>query len=422
MANEPKQAPAERRSLLWIGESTRLLLNLTVLALLSHAVGPEVLGTYLSVTSLALLAPRLLDAGLPHALGYFLRIEPRSLRSGTAVLARHVALAAPVAIGVAYLLRYVPFASESAARLTVDHWLELSLFIVSELAILLGLSSYIPTARFRAYLVTTTLPPLLFLAGLQLWPGNRLGAGQLLSLLLASSLAGSIAMTAMLAWATRRASLQPFPTREAYAYGLQSYGSAVGKIAAQRFDRLFLVTVLGAAGYAQYSLAISVRDMAVFPANLYAMTLRNRQIDLVARQGDLGGARRVLTRVSLAWLAAGLVGAAVMVPLWPALVRFSLGTSFLPTADFLQVVAFSCGPIAIMGFAWSHLNAMRMPGRVTALTVGSLALAIPTFFLFIHHLGPTRGVAFAVVAWSCLTAAASLAWALSSRPPEVSTK
>ena len=409
----------EKRSLLWAGEVARLLLGFSTLALLARSAGAEVLGTYLSVIAVLLLLPRLLDCGLPHALGYFLRVNPKGLRAGSLLIARHIALATPMAILLAYGLRYFPFANESATALVQEHWLILTLLILSELALLLGLASFIPTARFKAYLGTIVLPPLLFFAVLVYWlrtsPGTAPEPAQLLGLLLVASLTGVALMTAGLTRAGLQGAQSPFPVRSAYHFGFRSHGAAVAKIAAQRFDRLFLAAVLGAAGYAQYSLAISVRDMATFPANLYAMTLRNRQIDLIVRHQDLTAARSVLRRVSFTWLALALTGALVLFPLWPIIVRLAFGPAYAATSQFVQIVAFSCAPLAIMGFAWNHLFALNLPGRVTVLTSVSLAMAIPTFLLFIHLSGPTKGVAIAVVVWSVATAAASLGWALASK-------
>jgi O-antigen/teichoic acid export membrane protein len=185
---------------------------------------------------------------------------------------------------------------------------------------------------------------------------------------------------------------------------------------AQRFDRLFLVTVLGATGYAQYSLAVSIRDMAIMPANLYAMTLRNHQIDLIAREQRIDAARTLLLRQSLAWLGLGLLGAAAMYPLWQPLVRWAFGAQFEGTGAFLRIIGFSGGPLAIMGYAWNHLYALQRPGRVTVLTAASLALAIPIFLMLIEWRGPTEGVAAAVVIWAAVAAVASLVWAWLSEP------
>jgi O-antigen/teichoic acid export membrane protein len=185
---------------------------------------------------------------------------------------------------------------------------------------------------------------------------------------------------------------------------------------------LFLVTVLGAAGYAQYSLAVSIRDMAILPASLYAMTLRNHQIDLIAREQRVEAARALLLRQSLGWLALGLIGAAAMYPLWKPLVRWAFGAQFEGAGDFLKIISFSGGPLAIMGYAWNHLYALQRPGRVTVLTAASLGVAVPTFFMLIEWRGPTEGVAVAVVIWAAVAALASLTWAWLSDPPPQGVK
>jgi O-antigen/teichoic acid export membrane protein len=406
----------ERRSLLWSAEVLRLGLGFAVLTVLTHSIAPVVLGTYLSVTALVLIVPRLLDCGLPHALGYFLRIEPAALQSSGRVLARHVLLAAPVALAFAFGLRFFPFANDEVVQITREHWWQLSLLMLSELGIVLGLSSFVPTGRFRSYLFTVVAPPALLLTAVALWPRLELGAGQLLNLLLCTSLVGFMIVIGSFARVRPEQRGAAFPTSEAYRFGVRSYGAAVCKFMAQRFDRLFLVTVLGAAGYAQYSLAVSIRDMAILPANLYAMTLRNHQIDLIAREQRIDAARTLLLRQSLVWLGLGLAGAAAMYPLWQPLVRWVFGAQFEGAGDFLKIIGFSGGPLAIMGYAWNHLYALQRPGRVTVLTAASLGLVIPVFLLLIHWRGPTEGVALAVVAWAALAALASLAWAWLSEP------
>lgn len=415
MRNETAELRPQSRAFLWGGEVARLLLSFAVLAVLARAVAPETLGTYLSITSIVLLGPRLLDCGLPHAFGYFLRVDPAGLRAGSVVVAKHVLFAAPVALALAFGVRFVPFAGDFVGRVAEQQWLQLALLMLSELTILLGLSAFVPTARFKAYLGAAVVSPSLLLALVAVWPREDLTAGRLLDLLLVASLGGAAVIGAVLASVASSESGPRFPTRDAYAYGLRSYASAVSKFAAQRFDRLFLVTVLGAAGYAHYSFAVSIRDIAVMPANLYAMTLRNEQITLVARETDLPSARSLLLKVSSTWFLLGVAGAVVMYSLWLPVVRLGFGSNFDETADFLKIIAFSCAPIATMGFAWNHFYAMRQPGRVAVITVASLLLAFPTFLFFIETRGPSTGVAIAVVVWSAITAIVSFLWAMSSR-------
>jgi O-antigen/teichoic acid export membrane protein len=417
MSREPSSQAGERRWLLWSSEIARMALGFSAIALLARLVSAEVLGIYLSITSIALIMPRLLDCGLPHAFGYFLRAEADAMRAGTVLMARHISLAVPLALLIGFAVSFVPFANGDVAEVARAHWVQLALFMVSELAILLGLSTFIPTGRFKEYAVTVLVSPLLLLLCIGLWSRADLTAGRLLDLLLGASLASSIVMSLVLARASRGRATGELSARAVYSYGIRSYGAAVSKIAAQRFDRLFLVTVLGSAGYAHYSLAVSVRDMAIVPANLYAMTLRNRQIDLIVHRADLSAARVLLLRVSAIWLGLGLAGALAMYAFWDLLIELIFGPRLAGAASFLRIVAFSGGPLAIMGFAWNHLYAMRLPGRVTWLTSLSLLAAIPAFVIAIQLLGPTIGVAVAVAGWAVAAAAASLACALVSELP-----
>jgi O-antigen/teichoic acid export membrane protein len=416
MAGDAGQRPV----LLWAAESCRLMLGFAVLAALARLAGADALGAYLAVVSVVALVPRLLDCGLPLAIGYFLRLEPRGLRACIRLLARHIVATLSAALAIGATLAWFPFESAAASALATSHWPQICILIVAELTLLLGLAAFIPTTRYKAYFATTLLPPALMLAGLAALvlarPGRRPAAGELLDLLVAASVAGCAFMVIAVRRAARQGTERPMHAATVYRYGLRSYSSALAKILAQRFDRLYLPTVLGSTGFAQYSLAVSIRDMITFPANLFALALRNRQIDLIGRDHDLLGARRLLLRASLTWALGGLALAVVVVPLWSPLVTLGFGDEMEPASHFAGILVFSCGPLAVMSFAWNHLYALNRPGRVTILTTVSLALALPTYALFIRYAGPTHGVAYANVAWSVASAAASLAWALTSVP------
>lgn len=415
-------ARGQRPVLLWAAESGRLIAGFAVLAITARVAGAEELGAYLSIVSIASLAPRLLDLGLPLAIGYFLRLKPGGLRPCARLLGRHLALATPGAVAVALALTLYPFEGAAADRLAASHWPQVSLLVLSELVLLLGMATFIPTTRYKAYLVSALLPSSIMLGGLALLmlaqPRQPVHAGNLLDLLAVATTAGAVFVVLAVRRASRQGSEQPLGTGAVYRYGLRTYASALAKILAQRFDRLYLSTVLGSAGYAQYSVGVSIRDMVTFPANLYSLTLRNRQIDLVGRHHDVPAARRLLLRSSAVWMLGSTAVAAVAFPFWGPLTSLAFGHAMGPTADYARILVFSCGPLAVMSFAWNHLYALNRPGRVTLLTVGSLALALPLFALAVAWAGASEGVAYASVVWAALGAAASLAWAAASQPPD----
>jgi O-antigen/teichoic acid export membrane protein len=411
----------QRPVLLWAAESGRLVVGFAVLAITARVAGAEEQGAYLSIVSLASLAPRLLDLGLPLAIGYFLRLKPGGYRPCAQLLARHLALAMPFAGAAALALTVYPFEGAAADRLAASHWPQVSLLVLSELVLLLGTATFIPTWRYKAYLVSALLPSSIMLGGIVLHllaqPLKPVHAGNLLNLLAAATTAGAIFVVLAVHRASRQGSEQHLVPGAVYRYGLRTYASALAKISAQRFDRLYLPTVLGSSGYAQYSVGVSIRDMFTFPANLYSLTLRNRQIDLIGRHHDVPAARLILLRSSATWMLGSIVVAIVSFPFWDLLTTLAFGHEMRPTADCTKILMFSCGPLAVMNFSWNHLYALNQPGRVTFLTVGLLVLAIPLFALAIALVGPSDGVAYASVTWAVFGSAVSLAWAVVSQPP-----
>lgn len=418
MSDLPAQRSKGKPQLLWAAEIFRLVTGFVILAALSRFTGPHVLGVYLSITSIALLLPRLLDCGLSMAIGYFLRLDPgQAAMVGQGIL-RHVILIAPVSFLLAFGFRLFPFEEAAANSLAGTHWPQIGVLVLSEMAILLGLAAFIPTMRFKAYFGSVAIPPCVFLFVIGLLALSRVTPptpGELVDLLTVSSVSGSAFLFLVL---FRHSTCAPrsVTMRAYYRYGMHAYLSAIAKIVAQRFDRLFLTTVLGASGYAQYSLAVSIRDMATFPGNLYAMTLRNRQIDLTNRSNMLNDARRILIKVSVIWSVISITASLILLPLWDEIVHIAFGDRFFGAIHFVKIIIFSCSPIAIMSYAWNHLYALHRPGRVMILTCLSLALFVPIILFLVHLKGAADGVAIAIVLWSILTAVGSLAWAMTSKP------
>ena len=412
---------AWRPLILWTGEVLRLLAGFGVLLQLARTVSPEALGSYLAIVAIVMVLPRMLDAGLPQALAYFLRARVDLGRSLLRVLAWHGLACVALACGLAWLLRFLPFDDLAVHDLAVRSWPVVGALVASETAALLALATLIPRNRYCGHVLATLAPTLLMLAAVTtcLILGCRPTPDQLLALLLGASLCGATLgwIGALSGWQSG-GSGERLPADDLYRYGLSSYGTGVAKVAAQRFDRLYLSTAMGASGYAHYTLAVSIRDLAVFPANLHALTLRNRQMDLLSVHRDVPAARRLLWRVSAVWLAVGFAAAGLTWPLWPAIVELLFGQPRPDTAELAAILALSIGPMAVLGFSWNHLYALERPGRVTLLNTVGFVLLIPLFALAMSQAGAAHGAAIAAVAWSSLTAVASLVWALISRPPE----
>lgn len=396
-------------------EVSRLVLGLVTIVILERLLGAAVLGSYLAVTVLAQLMARVLDLGLPHSVGYFLRIEPLGLHTCLWIFLRHSVLVVPVAALFAWGLIYFPFEDPASQAIAAQVGWAAALLALCEMIITLVKAALIPRRQYFGHVAINLAPPLIFQA--LLWQdilsiGADAMTGQSLVINLGLATGAVAVMSGLLLWQSSRGLARvPLSTKEIYGYASRTYAAALIKLFSQRFDRLLLTTLVGGSAYAYYSVAVSLRDMMVNPVQSYTQALRNGQIDLVAKERRLDKARRLLLRTSLLWIAIGTGLAGVAWPIWPIAVAIVFSPDFAPVAGFGQVLAFTCGPLVASSLAWNHLYALRRPGRVLFLTLGSLILSIPVFVGFISILDTGIAAAFSVLVWSVLSFVLSVVWA-----------
>jgi O-antigen/teichoic acid export membrane protein len=404
--------------ILIVSEMARLLLGLLTIMVLERTFGAVVLGVYLSITLMTQIMARAIDLGLPVAVGYFLRVEPRGLRDIVFAFGLHTAGTIPVAVFLVFLLSVFPFGEEASRSIVRTTGWAVVLLAVSEMVANLARAVLIPRKQFVGHLAINILTPVTFL--LIVWTdiAHRGVAGidaQALVVDMATAAAATAVVSSLvMAVSTVHSPRGHHSVRELYAYAAKAYLSAIAKVMAQRSDRLLLTSLLGASDYAYYSVAVSLRDMMVFPAQSYSLALRNIQIDLVVRARRPDKARNLLLRVVLIWILVGTVAAAVMIPIWPVLVGIAFSPEFAPVAGFIQILAFTCGPLAAMSVAWNHLYSLHRPGRVTVLTGLCLFVSIPIFVVFLSIFDAGFAAAFASLVWAVLSVTASVVWAARS--------
>ena len=402
---------------LWAGEFLRIGISFLILRELVHLSSISIAGQYLSIITVVMLTPRLLDFGLPQAIVYFTRAH----KSKGAMLARliifHIILASLGAVIIAWLLQFFPFESSEVVYLVYIYWPLLAVIMVTELATLLGLSTFIPIGLYAAHATTNLAPPITILTGLSLLSHFKTSPVEVEQLLLLFSIASMAGMLVMILGAhLGRFSYGSgtFSIKKFYHYAIHSYGSGVSKLIAQRLDRLMLTILLSSAGYAQYSMAISVRDLCLLPANLNAQTAKNVQIDLGVNNYIKG--RLYLQKRSLFWFFACLGLSLFLLPFWPMIISLLFKGNYQMTVDALSILAFSCAPLSVYAFCLNHLYAIERPGYVTAISLLSLCIAIPILWGGSRLIGGVSGAAFAVTIWSFFNAFIALVAASLLKP------
>lgn len=398
-----------------LSEFLRLALGLLTIVLLERILGAETLGGYLSITVMTQIMARVLDFGLPHGIGYYLRVDQGSVRNIVMVTALHSFAVAPIAAALVFLIGFFPFANIESRDIFHEIGWVIALLALSELVANLGRAIFIPRKQFGAHLAINALTPISFLA--LVWTDVvSKGADGVFAHDLVLNMARSAAFTAALVAFVLLVSVTLSPMgktnfRDLYTYSSKAYGSALSKVIAQKFDRLLLISLLGASSYALYSVSVSLRDMIVFPAQSYALALRNRQIDMIVHARRVDKARRLLLRTTTLWIAIGTIVSFLMIPIWPIIVGFLFSPDFASISSFTQILTFTCGPLAAMSVAWNHLYALNLPGRVFVLTILSLLVSVPIFVFFIHFFEATFAAAAASLVWSILSVSTAVIWA-----------
>lgn len=401
-----------------MSELLRLALGLLIIVFLERTLGAEILGVYLSILVIAQIMARVVDIGLPHGIGYFLRVDRSSVRYILRTCVLHCFVVLPILAALVFLVGFFPYAQFEAREIIHETGWAVVLLALSELVANLGRSILIPRKQFGAHLAINALTPIFFLA--LVWSDIESRGFESVfarDLVLFMAIAASITAAIVAFVLIVSAALAPIGKShygDLYRYSSKAHGSALAKLIGQRFDRIVLISLLGSSSYAAYSVAVSLRDIIVLPAQTYSLALRNHQIDLIAHARHTDKARRLLLRTTILLIAAGTLVSLFMIPLWPIIVGFFFSADFASVSDFVQILAFTCGPLAAMSVAWNHLYALNLPERVFILTSFSLFVSVPTFVFFIGSFEANVSAAFASLVWSIFSVSSSVLWALTS--------
>ncbi len=402
---------------LWIGEFLRIGISFLILRKLLHLCGVNVVGQYLSIITVVLLTPRLLDFGAPQAIAYFSRVHKSRGSTLARLIISHIMLATLGASTIAWLLQFFPFESSEVVILVDLYSPLLAVIMITELTILLGISTFIPIGLYAAHVFTNLIPPVTILAGLsilEIFKVAPVEVGQLLMLFAIASIFGVVAMISGVYLGRFNYGIKTFSIKNFYQYAIHSYGSGVSKLIAQRLDRLMLTILLSSAGYAQYSMAISVRDLCTLPANLHAQTAKNAQFDLAVNGCNEG--KRYLKIMALTWFIGALILGIFLLPFWQEIVGFLFKGDYQITVEAISILAFSCAPLSTYAFSLNHLYAIRRPGLVTAISLLSLFTAVTILWGGVSLFGGVLGAAIAVTVCAFLNAIIALITALLAKP------
>ena len=359
---------AGQLAVLTSGAAASLCFRVLQAGVLARLLGLDEFGKYVTFVAIMAIVSRASDMGLPAAVAYHLRQEPRGFDTlyrlvwGNFVWT--VLPATATAMAAAHL----------QSAVTAD--LHRTGYAIPLFVAFIAVNT--PTWVFPAFLTAS---------------GDYSAHARLTTLDVASQAAAAIAaclwagpsalnviafltleqafMTALYAWLIRRyrrADRVRLPVRAVLWYGLRMQWGVLMKLLTGRLDIVLVGALRGPAMAALYAAASSIRDIGLLPLAAYAAPLQNMVIDRAATSGS---DRRAVLASLMLQCALSLTLATLAVPLLPWVVEHLYGDAFRDgtgPAVILFVGVIFLGPAAL---TWLVFNAKGRPGTTSAIMTGA---------------------------------------------------
>jgi O-antigen/teichoic acid export membrane protein len=320
-------------------------------------------------------------------------------------------------MAVIILMRYYPYGEDDIAHLVASAWFLITVSLVAQL--FLGVIGPLMVASDNAplYALAVISPPALF-AGFV--TAARLCFGQVNAAQLVVCDAASAGLVMLgfviLLWNKRAiAGSHRIGLRDIYGYSAKSFPGVIAKVLSVRLDRILLISLLRAPDLALYSVGVSLRDIALTPSNIYAVTYQNHLIDQV-KHGK--GFRRALLVRMLQWTALACLGAAIFWFSADTLIPLVYGKAFASAAPVSRILMLSAVFVIAAGFGWMLMVATGHPSALSVANVLAVAVELVLLWLLATRFGVT-GAAWATVAATAIMAISTITVASLLKPKKL---
>lgn len=396
-----------------IGSIGSLTLRFVLNILVARAVGAHVFGVYLALLVVPLIAVRVLDLSVPQALTYFVRRDETLLGKAMLVVITHSLVALIPSVAVALAQSWLPASDPEIGRMAAGLAAPIAAIMVSTMLSASLATVAVAAERFVSFAIINMLSPLLMIAGLLAAPASTWSVTSLIWLMLATEAAAAVAAIVLMAIQARGQGFEhALPWRDIYRFGLRAHIGVALKVVGARIDRVILLALIPPSNLAHYSVAASIRDILMQPANMYGVVISNRLIRLADKSAEMLG---FLKRQIAA--AAGLLTVAILLamPLSAPLFERLYGADFAQAAPIFRILAPSALFLFLAGIGWSVMYAFARPGLVswsialsmipaTALLAGLAVLAGATGAAWGATIGQAVGALVAAgFAWRLLS-------------------
>jgi O-antigen/teichoic acid export membrane protein len=401
-------------SVFWSSNALQLVLKLLQAVLTARLAGPQNMGLYVAAIAIPLILVRVVELGLSQSLGYFTRFDRQFFAHAVRILFLHILVVlGPVLICV-FLMRYYSFGDGQVNDLVRSYMLAIVISVMAQLFTGIVTPMLVAVERGRSYGFVALAPPLLFM-GLMLALHTAQVHIASYVLIMCDAFANGVTALAVaaLAWKWRaRAAQSAVGRREVYSYALQAYPGILSKVVALRLDRVVLAALLPPSALALYSIATSLRDVAMTPSNIFSVTFQNELVDEVKQGGPY---RKTTARTMAVWFIVFSAGNLVFWLISPWLLPLVYGKVFSPVVPVARILMVSTLFLSVAGFCWMLMVALRRPALISLSNIFGGILSIGLLWIGARAYG-LIGAAWASVISSAIIMIAASATALLLRP------
>jgi O-antigen/teichoic acid export membrane protein len=339
------------------------------------------LGLYYVSAAYPQLLARIFDLGLPHAARYYMLKFPNQVYFLTKYIALFSLAIFPFIACLFLFIDLLPLESGEMSAEISRNWLVLSAYCLLLLVNSIFNALIISLEKFRTLLLTFSLPYIVFILVILLRASAGLEASEVvLQLLVSEVIVFAIGVVAMMRFIREAGTghKRVFGWRQLLLYAFKIYPNGFLKAMATRLDRVVLSFIASPVFIGQYSVLVTVRDIALVPVATYGQLFMN---ELSTR---IRTAKRTVGRflgVNLLWIfliySAGFL---IYLPIQEFVLEFFFKESSNPELYTMGLVlALSAVPHVLLAFIHYFFLSVNGPQHIS---VSSL-LAMISFYGFV---------------------------------------
>lgn len=261
------------------------------------------LGLYYVSAAYPQLLSRVFDLGLPHATRFYLLKFPNQALFLCKLIGAFSVAIFPFIACIFLFLDYLPLEVEEIARQVSEDWVILSFYCLLLILNSIFNALIISIEKYKTLLLTSTIPYFIFIMVI-LYDANQGTLSVhyvLLQLLISEAIILLLCLTPIISFirhagiATRR----EFRWKDVVVYSLKIYPNGLLKTMTTRLDRIVLSFIATPVFIGQYSVLVTLRDIATIPVTTYGQTFMN---ELLNRIKLAKGGIKKLVDTNLIWI------------------------------------------------------------------------------------------------------------------------